>query len=140
VTVPLAGLGTAFYAVIVSAALLFIGNIVLKGKASYRQMFSLYVWSGLVGVLGIILRIPLVQAQNTMQVHLGPAALFPEEASETALFRIAASLDVFLIWQIVLVAVGFTVLYRIGLGKALGVLAAFYAVLVAGGVIVQGMF
>ncbi|RJP77363.1 MAG: YIP1 family protein [Candidatus Zixiibacteriota bacterium] len=135
-----AGLGTVFYAVLIAAALLFIGNIVLRGKASYRQMFSVYAWSGLVGVLGMIIRLPLIRRQNTMQVQFSPATFFPEEASETVLYRIAASLDVFLIWQLVLVAVAFTLLYRVGMGKALGVLAAFYAVLVAIGIIVQGMF
>jgi hypothetical protein len=121
-----AGVGILIVSLITAAALLFIGNIVLGGKSNFQQIFSVYMWTGLVSILGFLLKIPLVLKQMTTKIHFSPAAFFPAEAETGTLFRIAAIFDIFTIWRIVLIAIGFSLIYKLSPGKSLAVLGGFY--------------
>jgi hypothetical protein len=138
---PLMGvLGEITVGLIASAILLFVGNIVMSGRAVYRQMFSVYLWTGMVTLIGSLISIPLVLKQNTMRISFGPAAFMSPEAQETALFRAASFLDVFVLWRIILIAIGFAAIYRFSLGKSLGVILGLYALLIAVSVTFMGLF
>ncbi len=131
---------TALSAVIVAAVLLFVGNVVLGGKAKFVQIFSTYAWSGLVGVVGYLVRLPLELQQGTMKVFLSPAAFLPEGTDETAVFRLLAALDIFVLWRAALVAVAFAAIYRLTTGKSLAAVGALYALLVIVSVTFAGAF
>ena len=125
-----AGVTTAISSILAAAILLFIGNIILGGNAKFRQIFAIYCWGGLVGLLGLILRTPLALGKMSTKVYFSPAVLFPLEAEETVLFKIAAALDVFIIWRVILLAIGFTAVYKIAFGKSMATLGGLYALLV----------
>lgn len=135
-----AGAYTIVASVIAAAILLFVGNIVLGGKANFRQVFSIYLWTGLVGILAYLIRVPVALQQGTMKVYLGPAVLFPPEAEQSALFRIAAALDVFTIWRVILLAIGFAAIYRLSLSKSITAVGTLYVLLIASSVIFAGAF
>jgi len=135
-----AALYTLIASIVASAVLLFTGNIVMRGKANFRQIFSLYVWTGLVGVLGYIIRTPLALSKGTMKVFFGPAVLLPDEAEQTTLFRILAALDVFSLWRVALLALGFAAVYKFSKGKGFVALGSLYALLVVLSVALGGIF
>jgi len=126
--------------ILASAVLLFIGNIVLGGKASFRQLFSICSWTGLVGLLGYIIRVPLALSQGTMKVFFGPAVLLPTEAEQTTLFRILAALDVFSLWRAALLALGFAAVYKISKGKGFVAVGSLYVLQVVLSVALGGIF
>jgi hypothetical protein len=103
-------------------------------------MFSVFLWTGMVNLIGGIIHIPLVLKQNTMKVPFGPAAFMDPEASETALFRAASFLDVFVLWRVILIAIGFSAIYRFSIGKSMGVILGLYALLIAVSVTFMGLF
>ena len=139
-----AGIGAAVSTLIIcllaGAVLLFIGNIILGGEAKYVQIFSMYCWGGLIGVLGSILRLPLAVQKMSTKIYFGPAVLFPAGAEESAGFKIAAALDIFLIWRVVLLAVGFAAIYKFTFGKSITALCVLYALLVAISIVFSGVF
>lgn len=134
------GIYTAIASVLATAVLLFAGNVILGGNAKFRQIFSIYCWGGLVGLLGLLIRIALSLQKMSMKVYLSPAILFPSDAEETTLFKIAGALDVFLVWRIVLLAIGFAAVYKIAFGKSLATLGPVYAVFVAIGILFSNLF
>jgi hypothetical protein len=75
-----------------------------------------------------------------MKTYFGPAILFPTEAEESTLFRIAAALDVFSLWRIALLTIGFAAVYKISMGKSATVVGALYVLLVAISVVFAGVF
>ncbi|MFH1861903.1 MAG: YIP1 family protein [bacterium] len=136
---PMAVVTTLLISLIASAVLFFVGNILLGGNAKYKQMFSLYCWSGLIGVLREILRLPISLQKVSMKVYFGPALLFPPEAEQTALYKAAAALDVFTVWRVLLLAVAFMVLYRFSFAKSAVTLFIVYTLVVAGGILLSGL-
>lgn len=126
-----AGVGVILISLLTAAVLLFMGNIVLGGSANFKQVFAVYCWGGLVAILGYLLRIPIVLEKMTTKVYLGPAILLPADAEKTALFKVAAALDVFVLWRVALVAVGFAAIYRFSLGKSFATVGGLYVLLVA---------
>jgi len=131
---------TLLASLVASAVLLFTGTIVMGGKANFRQIFSIYVWTGLVGVLGYILRTPLSLSQGTMKVFFGPAVLLPSEAEQTTLFRLLEALDVFTLWRVALLALGFAAAYKFSKGKGFAALGSLYALLIVLRLALGGIF
>lgn len=135
-----AGISTIISCIVVTAILLFVGNIILGGNAKFRQLLSLYCWAGLVSLLGFILRIPIGLQQQSLKIYFGPAVLFPPEAEKSVLFGIAAALDIFVLWRIVLLAVGFSIIYRFSMGKSFAAVVGLYTLFVAGSIAVGNLF
>ncbi|MCX6640709.1 MAG: YIP1 family protein [bacterium] len=135
-----AGFSIALVSFITAAVLLFVGNIIFSGKAKYAQLLGIYCWGGLVALLGVLVRVPLSLAKMSTKVYFSPAAFFPDSAEKTALFRIAAALDVFTIWRVILLAIGFAALYRFTMGKSLAIIGTMYAIMVAVSLLIPGFF
>ena len=134
------GISVIVIALLASGVLLFVGNVIMAGKANFRQIFSLYLWTGMVDLIGTILRAPLALKQNTMLIFFSPAAFFAEEARDTALFKITSFLDVFVLWRVILIAIGFMAVYRFTMGKSAAAILAIFALLIASSVVFSGMF
>ena len=108
---------------LVSGIFLFIGNILLGGKARFAQIFSIYCYSYLIiTIAGTIVKLPLWLAKQTVQVETSLALLVPETASKT-LHNILSSFDVFTLWFLIVFGIGFAIVYRFSQLK--GILSVF---------------
>ncbi len=135
-----AGIGFLLFSVIGAAIVLFVGNIILAGKANFRQVFAVYVWSGLVTLISYIIRVPLSLQQMTMKIYFSPAVLLPVEMEQSFIFKVAAALDIFMLWRVALLALGFAAVYRFGLGKAFGTIGGLYLLVAVLSSIFAGLF
>ncbi len=108
------GVFTVVYAAIVMGA----ANFVLGGRMTFKQTLSVVAHAGLVGLVSLPIRILLANLAQNPQVTLGPGALFPLADQEGFAMKFLAgflqSFDVFTIWQTVLVAIGVSVIARVG--------------------------
>jgi hypothetical protein len=105
---------------LISAIFLFIGNIILGGKARFVQLLSIYSYSYLiVMLLGMIVKVPLILARQTTQVNLSPAVFFSPEQVGQAIFNFIQSFDIFNIWFIIVFGIGFAVIYAFSKPKGL---------------------
>jgi len=113
---------------LVSVIFLFIGNILLGGKARFAQIFSAYCYSYLiVAVAGTIVKLPLWLAKQTLKVDTSLALVLPETASKT-LHNFLSSFDVFTLWFLVVFGIGFAIIYRFSQLK--GIISVFIAWLI----------
>ena len=98
--------------ILVFAGIFFFGgNIILGGTTDFRTMFSLNVYVGAIGSLGLLLKLPLIIAKGSTDILTNLAILMPADMDETILYKLLNMIDVVLIWQTVLLAMGFMIIY-----------------------------
>ncbi len=117
--------------IIVSAVLLFCGNTIMGGQATFRQMLGMYAHVGLIGLPAAIVKIPIMLAQQSTHVQTSLAAVMPSEADKTLLYKLLAKLDVFTIWEVILLVIGIAVVYRFTNRKAATLVLVLWAVWIA---------
>jgi hypothetical protein len=108
---------------VIMAALFYVaGNLMIGGDSSFKKVFAIVCWSGLVGVIGIILMTLLMLSKGTTQgIALDLTAFLDTPAigeEKSTLYRILSKFDIFTIWQIVLWIIGLAVTYKTTIKKA----------------------
>ncbi len=96
------------------AGLLFaVFNAALGGEASYRQLLAVVVHTGPIGVLAQLFTVPLNYARGTMTsgTNLGVfTQAMLDDGSVAA--RLLGMIDLFVVWQLIVLSIGLAVLYR----------------------------
>ena len=100
-----------FY-LIVSGILFAVFNAAMGGTSTFKQLFSVVVHTAPIGVLGQLFTIPLNYLQGTMSSRTNLLVLLPVVDEKSFAGRFLAAIDVFLIWQLLVLAIGLAVLYR----------------------------
>ena len=86
-------------------------TIMSGGTASFKQLFSVVAHTGPIGVLAQIFTVPMNFAQGSMSSKTNLAVFMPAMEG-TFVGRLLGTIDLFLIWQLVVLAIGLGVLYR----------------------------
>jgi hypothetical protein len=125
----------AWYA-IVAAVLLGVFRL-FGGEGTFKQAFSttLYSWmpmvlGSIVGVIVVALRPGLVDPTTMVTLVKSNPAFLVDPKSQAALFSLLSSLDIFTIWVIVLLSIGFATLARTSKAKAAGIVVGLWVVLI----------
>lgn len=113
-----AGVGVVVVLLVTVLILKFVGNVILGGQGTYKSMFAVYTYTSLVSALGLLIKLPLVFIQKTYDIHFSLASFLPAEQSKTFLYNFLKMFELFSIWQYILVAIGFAVVFRLSLKKA----------------------
>lgn len=91
----------------------------LGGRATFAGMFAASAWAGMIAIPGSLVKVPLMFAQETVKVQTSLALILPPEMEERFVFRLLAQADVFTLWSLYVMAVGFAVNdYPIGSGMS----------------------
>ena len=113
IMMPVGGLVITPIIILVFAGIFFFGgNIILGGTTDFRTMFSLSVYVGVIGSIGLLLKLPLIIAKGSTDILTNLAILMPVDMDDTILYKLLNMVDVVLIWQTVLLAMGFVVIYE----------------------------
>jgi hypothetical protein len=113
-------IGTLVIFSVVSLVYWFMGNVILGGKASFKQIFSAFAYSYLIlAIVGTIVKVPLMISKETIKIHTSLAAFMPQDASQSALFRFLDSFDIFTIWMLIVFGIGFATIYRFSKQKGM---------------------
>jgi hypothetical protein len=78
----------------------------------YRQVLAVVGHAGVILALRQVVSAPLTYVRETLSSPLTMGAFFPMLDEASAAARVFAAIDVFVIWWIVALAVGMSVLYR----------------------------
>jgi len=103
---------------ILTSLVYFFCNIILGGDSSYKKVLSIVTYTSFITVLGGILKTPLILAKNSADVQTSLALLMPEGDFTKIRYMLLSALDIFSIWEIILIALGMTVLYKFSMTKA----------------------
>ena len=139
---PYVGYGTVVYMlvlvpifmVIISGILYAIFNAAMGGNATFKQVFTVVIHAGPIGLLSQLFTVPLNYFRGTMTSATTLAVLLPMLPDKSFAARLLGMIDLFLIWQIVVLSIGLAVLYRRRtqpIATALLVVYALIAVIVA---------
>ncbi|MDH3891539.1 MAG: YIP1 family protein [candidate division Zixibacteria bacterium] len=105
---------------LVGAALaMFWGNIVFAGKASFKSLLSVMLYGELIFAFGSLVVLPLILAKDSLTVGFNLGVLVVDRGLQDALYITLSKIDLFIIWEIVVIGVGLSVINRIPRNKGL---------------------
>ena len=108
---------------------LLIGNFILAGKARFKQTLSVMLYGTFLFHVGSVVVLPLMFAKGTPFVSLSLAMLLatPTNPQQLGVLWVTLSkIDLFIIWQIVVVGIGLSKVY--GFSRNKGYLTAVLSV------------
>ena len=103
---------TAIFAAVFSGILFAIFNAALGGEASFKQVLAVYSHAGAITALSTIFSGIVNYFRGSMGSVANLGALLPMLPENSFAGRLLGMVDVFLIWYIVVLAIGLGVLYR----------------------------
>jgi Yip1-like protein len=116
-------------ALIISGIAIGIFTAVLGGDASFKQVFSIVAHAGVVSAFQQLFVYPLDYARESMSSPTNLAVFLPFLDENTFPARLLGSIDLFLIWWLVNLAIGLGVLYKRRTGPiAVGFLGVYLAI------------
>lgn len=109
-------------------------SVVLGGHATFRQYVGVVAHAGLVTALGALVSLPLMLHRGVMDRGITLGALAGGMEPDSFVYQFLNAFDVFMVWQVVLLALGAAALNRrLGAGTAVAVLLGLYACIAAAG-------
>jgi hypothetical protein len=98
---------------LVAAGLLYVVfNAGMGGNATFKQVFAVVTHTGAIGLLGQAFTVPLNYMRGVMTSATNLAVAFPFVPETSFMGRLLGTIDLFLIWQVIVLAIGLGVLYR----------------------------
>jgi hypothetical protein len=114
-------------ALIVAGLAYAVFNAALGGDAAFKQLYAIVVHSGAIMVVQALFGLPLAYARESLSGTTNLGVFFPFLDENSFAARMLGSLDLFLIWWIVSLAIGLGVLYRRRTGPIATTLLVIYA-------------
>jgi hypothetical protein len=119
-----APIGMLIVNLIIAGLLLLASNLMISGnEVTYKKIFSLIMWSGLVGIINVLITTFLAMQKGTMVgVSMDLSILLPTVPigeSKTWLHYLLARFDLFVFWQMILWVIGLSVMYKTTIKKAM---------------------
>jgi hypothetical protein len=115
---------------VITAGILFaIFNAALGGTSTFKQLFAVVVHSSAISLLGQCFTMPMNYLRGTMSSATNLAVLLPMVDETSFLGRLLGMTDLFIIWWLVVLAIGLGVLYRRRTQPIAMSLMAVYAVI-----------
>jgi Yip1 domain len=116
-------------ALIIAGIAMGIFTAVLGGDASFKQVFAIVAHAGVVSAAQQLFVYPLDYARGTLSSPTNLAVFLPFLDENTFPARLLGSIDLFLIWWLVNLAIGLGVLYKRRTGPiAVGFLGVYLAI------------
>jgi hypothetical protein len=117
--------------IVVSALFLFSGNTIFGGQACFGQVLGMYAHAGLIAIPAAIVKIPIMLIKQSTKVQTSLAAVMPSGTEQSLLYRLLAKVDIFTIWELILVIIGISVIYRFTNKKAATLVLVLWAIWIA---------
>ena len=112
ITGPIAAfIGTFLTAIVIAGVLKLVFGVMMKGEATFAQYRGVAAHSALISALSALVTLPVWIMTGDMTTQLSAGLLFPE-LPKGLLSTLLASLNVFYIWWLSVIAVGVSVVNR----------------------------
>jgi len=98
--------------VVVSGILYAVFNVAMGGTATFKQVFAVVVHGGPIGILSALFTVPLNYSRGTMSSATNLGVFLPMLSEQSFLAHFLGVIDIFIVWQLVVVSIGLAVLYR----------------------------
>ena len=91
---------------------LFFGNVVMAGRASFKQILSVMVYGEIIYALGALIVAPMMVAKNSVKVGFSLATFFKDLSIQSPLYLLLSKVGVFYIWEIIVIGIGLSIIYE----------------------------
>jgi hypothetical protein len=125
---------------VMAGILIAIFNAAMGGDARFKQVFTVVVHSGAVSVVQQIFVMPLNYYRGSLTSPTNLGAMLPMLPEKSFLTYLLGTIDIFLIWWLVVLAIGLAVLYRRKTQTVAVILFVIYGVIALGYAGVRSMF
>ncbi len=125
-------IGGLIMALIIAGILFAIFNAALGGDATYKQILSVLVHASVITALGQLFTGPLNYFRGAVTSATSLGALLPMLDDESFVGKLAGTIDIFIIWWVLVLAIGLGVLYRRKTQPIATTLFGVYAVIALG--------
>jgi hypothetical protein len=98
--------------VVVAGVVLGVFNVGFDGRASYRQAFAVVAHSGVILTVRALFATPLNYARESFSSPTTLGVFFPMLDEASAAARFLGFIDLFMIWWVIVLAIGVSVLYQ----------------------------
>jgi len=126
--------------VIIAGILFAVFNAALGGDSSFKQTFAVVVHTGAITIVQQLFITPLNYVRESMTSATNLAVFLPMLDETSFLAKLFGTIDLFIVWWVVLLAIGLSVLYRrktgpiaTGLFVVYGIIAIIIAAVTSGG-------
>ena len=99
-------------AALLSGILSAVFNAMMGGNATFKQVLAVVVHGGPIGILSALFTVPLNYSRGTMSSATNLGVFLPMLPEKSFLAYFLGVIDIFLIWQVVVISIGLAVLYR----------------------------
>lgn len=123
--------GVVVVFLVVPLILLGFGNFIYGGKAKYVQLLAVFSWTSIIGILESLVKLLMVLNKGSMKVYTSLAVFMDPAQAKTAIFQIMDAFDVFTIWKIILLSLGFGIVYKFGKGKSFAAVIILFVLYMA---------
>ena len=89
----------------------------MGGKARFKQLLSVMLYGEIVYALGMIVTLPMILAKDSMLVSLSLGVLVPNPGPQNLAYMALSKIDVFIIWEIIVIGVGLAAVYGFSRNK-----------------------
>jgi hypothetical protein len=103
---------TPIFAVIIAGILFAIFNAALGGEASFKQVFTVLVHAGAISALSTVFSGIVNYFKGGVGSAANLGALLPMLPEDSFVANLLGTVDVFLVWYVIVLAMGLAVLYR----------------------------
>lgn len=122
-------IGLPLVMALVAAILYAIFNAAMGGTATFKQVYTVLVHVGPIAVLSTLFTVPLNYTRGTMSSSTNLGVLFQFIDESSFLGRLLGTIDLFLVWQLMVLSIGLAVLYKRRTQPIATALFALYAVI-----------
>ncbi len=125
-------LGSMVFLAFMGVVFLFVGNVILGGKAKYKQVLSAYSYAYLISLIaGSLVKIPMIKSAGTLKIHTSLAAFLSQDSAKTVFYRLMDSFDIFTLWFLVVLGIGLAAIYKFPRNKGIAAVFGTWIVWVA---------
>jgi hypothetical protein len=103
---------TPIMALIIAGILFAIFNAALGGEASFKQVFSVYIHAGVISVVSMMLSGVVNYFSGRIGSVANLGALLPMLPEKSFVANLLGTVDIFIIWSVIVLAIGLGVLYK----------------------------
>jgi hypothetical protein len=100
------------FALIITGILFVVFNAVMGGTSTFKQLLSVVVHGGVISALAQLFAAPLNYLQGSMSSKSNLGVLLPVVDENSFIGSLLGTIDLFLVWYVIVLAIGLGVLYK----------------------------
>ena len=119
---PIAIVIFSFILLFAHAGILILIFLISGSRTPFKKMLAVVSYSYLTGIPEVILKTMMMLIKKSTHVFTSLALVVPNMDFKSPLFKVLSRIDIFTIWQLCLIALGCSVIYRVDRKKSFSII------------------